>query len=147
MKEKNKNVNLQTINQISLPKHQKKKLEYFMYSSALATTMLAGFQFLQQNFFEGATILGCSSGIWAFSNSLHTNNQNYVKRLTLYRNCSMLSSASFLLQGITKPETATLIVTLFCSGNMLLLGNEFRKEKKCYTLSKTSQTIPVDDQK
>lgn len=147
MKEKNKSVNLQTINQIPLAKQKKKKLECFMYSSAVATTMLAGFHLFQQNFLEGATMLGCSSGLWAFSNSLHADNRNYIKRLTLYQNCSILSSASFLLQGITKPEEVTLIITLFCSGNMLLLGNEFRKEKKCYTLSKTTQTIPVDDQK
>lgn len=147
MKEKKKNVNLQTFNQIPLSNQKKKKLKCFMYSSAIATTMLAGFHFFQQNFLEGTTMLGCSSGLWAFSNSLHTNNYNYIRRLTIYQNCTMLSSVSFLLQGILKPEEVTLIVTLFCSGNMLLVGNEFRKEKKCYTLSKTSQIIPVDDQK
>ena len=61
MKEKKKSVNLQTFNQIPLSNQKKKKLKCFMYSSAIATTMLAGFHFFQQNFLEGTTMLGCSS--------------------------------------------------------------------------------------
>lgn len=147
MKEEKESVNLQTLNQVNLPKAKKKKVKLFLYSSAIVTTFIAGINFIEQNYLEGIIMVGCTSGLWAFSNSIHATNQTYLKRLKIYQKCSMLASTSFLLNGILKPEEVTMIVNLFCSSNMLLLHHEFTKEKKCYTLSNAKYTVQKDNQK
>lgn len=147
MQEKKENVNLQFFNQISLPKRKKKKITCFMYNSAALSTIAAGYNLINYELLDMTLLLGCSTGLWAFGNCISSNDEKYQGRLTIYQGCTLLAAFSFLLVGITKPETANIIISLFGSGNMFLLNREFSKEKKCYTLSKQVYTTQKDDQK
>lgn len=147
MNEKITSVNLQNLEESPFFIKKMKKVKIFMYGSAIATTTLAGFNLVHQDFLEGILLLGGSSGLFSFASSIKQENKTYLNRLTIYQKCSILSSASFFLNGIIKPAEVTLVISLFCSGNMALLAHEFNKEKKCYTLSKSSQINQVDVQK
>lgn len=147
MQEKIENVNLQFFNQILLPKRKKKKISRFMYTAATLSTIAAGYNLINHELLDMTIFLGCSSGLWAFGNCISSNDQKYQGRLTIYQGCTLIAASSFLLMGITKPETVSIIISLFCSGNMFLLNREFSKEKKCYTLFKQVGTIQKDDQK